>query len=266
MKKTIALMTLAAVLAAPMAAQAHRAWMVPAYTNMSGDDAWVSFDAGMSNGVFIPDHAAMRLDNLTIIGPDGAAAQAENLTQSRYRSTFDLHLTRPGTYKVANVSSGFMASYMLDGERKRWRGPAADFPAAIPAGATEVVPTRNNNRIETFVTLGAPNETALTPTGQGLEMVPVTHPTDLVVGEPATFKLVMNGAPAADLEVTVARDGLRYRDNPEEQTTKTGADGAFTITWPEAGKYWMNASVRTAAQGETPASNASYVGVVEVLP
>lgn len=267
MKKTLALVTFAAAaLAAPLAAQAHRAWLAPAYTNMSGDDAWVSFDGGMSNGVFIPDHAAMRLDNLTITGPDGAAAQAENVMQGRYRSTFDLHLTKSGTYRVANVSSGFFATYVLNGERKRWRGTQAEFAAAIPAGATEVTPSINNSRIETFVTLGAPNETALAPTGQGLELIPVTHPTDLVAGEPATFKLAMNGAPAADLEVTVARGGLRYRDNPEETTTRTGADGAFTVTWPEAGMYWLNASVRGEAQGETPASNASYVGVVEVLP
>jgi len=208
----------------------------------------------------------MRLDNLAVTAPDGSAAQAENVARGRYRSTFDLHLTQAGTYKVANVSSGFSATYMLDGERKRWRGTQAEFATAIPAGATEVTPSINNSRVETFVTLGAPNETALAPTGQGLELIPVTHPTDLVAGEPATFKLVMNGAPAADLDVTVARGGLRYRDNPEETTVKTGADGAFTITWPEPGMYWLNAAIRGEAQGETPASNASYVAVVEVLP
>lgn len=60
MKKTITLLAFAAALAAPMAAQAHRAWMAPTSTSLSGNDAWVGFDAGMSNGVFIPDHAAMR--------------------------------------------------------------------------------------------------------------------------------------------------------------------------------------------------------------
>ena len=47
---------------------------------------------------------------------------------------------------------------------------------------------------------------------------------------------------------------------------KTGADGVFTVTWPEAGMYWLNASVRTPAQGETLGSNANYVAVMEVLP
>ena len=46
----------------------------------------------------------------------------------------------------------------------------------------------------------------------------------------------------------------------------TGVDGAFTITWPAAGMYWLNASVRTEGQGQTLGSSASYVASVEVLP
>ncbi|MFN3877127.1 MAG: DUF4198 domain-containing protein [Brevundimonas sp.] len=266
MKKTIALLTLAAALAAPMAAQAHRAWLAPTATTLSGTDAWVGFDAGMSNQVFNPDHAAMRLNGLAITAPDGSAVQPENAMQGRYRSTFDAHLTQNGTYKIANVSSGIMASYKLNGEQKRWRGAAAEYPAALPQGATDVQATRTASRIETFVTLNNPTDTVFTNVRDGLEMIPVTHPNDLVVGEPATFKLSKDGLPAAGLEVTVARGGIRYRDNPEESTVTTGADGAFTVTWPEAGMYWLNASVRTPAEGDTIASSASYVAVVEVLP
>lgn len=266
MKKSIALIAAIAALALPMSAQAHRAWLAPTSTSLSGADAWVGFDAGMSNGVFIPDHAAMNLAGLVITAPDGSAVQPENLGRARYRSTFDLHLTQQGTYRVANVMGGLMVSYKQGGEQKRWRGTEAEMSANIPADATEVVATRSNSRIETFVTLGAPTTTALAPTGQGIELVPVTHPNDLVAGQAATFKLVRDGQPAGDLEVTIARGGTRYRDNPEEITVKTDADGAFTVTWPEPGMYWVNASVRTAAQGDQIASSAQYNGVVEVLP
>ncbi len=266
MKKTIALLTLAAALAAPMAAQAHRAWLAPTSTVLSGNDGWVGFDAGSSNQVFIPDHNAMRLDGLAITAPDGSAVQAEHQMQGQYRSTFDVHLTQNGTYKIANVMGGVTANYKLNGEQKRWRGSAAEFPAALPAGATDVQATRTASRIETFVTLNNPTVTVFAPTGQGLELVPVTHPNDLAVGEAATFKLLKDGQPASGLEVTVARGGLRYRDNPEETTVTTGADGAFTITWPVAGLYWLNASVRTPGEGQTLGTNASYVAALEVLP
>ncbi|MBD3835150.1 DUF4198 domain-containing protein [Brevundimonas sp.] len=266
MKKSLALLTLAAVLAAPMAAQAHRAWMAPTSTVLSGNDAWVAFDAGMSNGVFIPDHAAMRMNGLTVTAPDGALVQPEHLMQGQYRTTFDVHLTQNGTYKIANVMNGFMASYTLDGEQKRWRGSAAEFPAALPQGATDVRAMRTSNRIETFVTLNNPTDTVFAPTNEGLELIPVTHPNDLVAGEAATFKLLNDGQPAAGLDVTVARGGLRYRDNPEESTVKTGVDGSFSVTWPEAGMYWLNAAVRNEGQGDQPGANAQYVAVVEVLP
>lgn len=266
MKKSIAFIAALAALALPMSAQAHRAWLAPTATVLSGTDAWVGFDAGMSNGVFIPDHAAMRLDGLVITAPDGSTAQPENMNRARYRSSFDLHLTQPGTYKVANVMSGINATYTENGEQKRWRGQAAEFPAAIPAGATDVVATRTSNRIETFVTLGAPTDTVFTNPADGLVLIPVTHPNDLVAGESATFKLSIDGLPASDVEVTVARGGTRYRDNPEEMTVRTGADGAFTVTWPEPGMYWLNATVRTPAQGDTIAATAQYVAVMEVLP
>lgn len=266
MKKSLALIAALATLALPMSAQAHRAWLAPTSTVLSGTDAWVGFDAGMSNGVFIADHAAMNLDSLVITGPDGSTVAPENLHRAKYRSSFDLHLTAPGTYKVANVMGGLTATYTQNGEQKRWRGQAAEFPAAIPAGATDVVATRTSNRIETFVTLGAPTDTVFTNPADGLALIPVTHPNDLVAGEAATFKLSNDGIAAAGVEVTIARGGTRYRDNPEEVTVTTGADGAFTVTWSEPGMYWLNASVRTPAQGDTVASNAQYVAVMEVLP
>ncbi|NBB51090.1 DUF4198 domain-containing protein [Rhizobium sp. CRIBSB] len=266
MNKTIAALTLAAALALPFSAQAHRAWLAPTATVLSGADAWVGFDAGMSNGVFIADHAAMNLAGLVIIAPDGSIAQAENASRARYRSSFDLHLTQVGTYRIANVSSGIGGSYVLNGERQRFRAQTADYASEIPAGATDVQVSRSVSRTETYVTLGEPSVTALALTGVGIELVPVTHPNDLVAGEAATFKLTTDGQPAAGLTVTIARGGSRYRNSPEEITVTTDADGAFTVTWPEAGMYWLNASTRVDARGDQLASSASWNGVMEVLP
>jgi len=266
MKKSLALIAALAALALPMSAQAHRAWLAPTSTVLSGTDAWVGFDAGMSNGVFIADHAAMNLSNLVITGPDGAAVAPENLHRAKYRSSFDLHLTTPGTYRVANVMGGVVVAYTVNGTTTRWRGAEADIAANVPAGATDVTVTRSDSRVETFVTLGAPTTDNLQPTGKGIELVPVSHPNDLVAGEAATFKLVRDGQPAADLDVTIARGGTRYRDNPEEITVRTGADGSFSVTWPEPGLYWVNASVRTPAADGQPAASAQYNGVMEVLP
>ena len=241
-----AALALIAAFAAPMAAQAHRQWILPSSTVVSGGDAWIGIDGGISNGVFIADHAAMRLDNVKVTAPDGSDVPTEHPMQGQYRSTFDVHLTKPGTYRIANASSGVNATWMLNGVAGRYRGPEAGLAAAVPAGATDVVSAKSASRLETYVTLGDTTTEIFKATGVGIELVPVTHPNDLVVGEAATFKLLKDGQPLADAEVTVARGGTRYRDNPEETTVKTGPDGGFSVTWPEAGMYWVNTTWRPA--------------------
>jgi uncharacterized GH25 family protein len=95
-------------------------------------------------------------------------------------------------------------------------------------------------RNEIYVTQGAPTTTVFKPTGKGIELVPVTHPNDLVVGEAATFQFLLDGKPAPDLFVTVIPGGIRYRDNLKQQDLKTGADGKVSINWPDPGLYWVN--------------------------
>lgn len=245
-KTATAAIALLAAFAVPMAAQAHRQWILPSSTVLSGADAWVGVDGGISNQVFISDHAAMRLDNVKVTAPDGSTVTTEHPMQGQYRSTFDVHLTTPGTYRIANASSGVNATWTLNGTPGRYRGPAEGLAAAIPAGATDVVSAPSASRLETYVTLGDTTTEIFKPTGVGIELVPVTHPNDVVAGAAATFKLIRDGQPLSDAEVTIARGGIRYRDNPEEMTVKTDAEGAFTVTWPEAGMYWVNTTWRPA--------------------
>jgi uncharacterized GH25 family protein len=236
------------VLALPLSASAHRAWMVPSFTVLSGD-AWVTVDAAISNELFYADHRPMRLDGVAVYAPDGSVEKPQNSSTGQYRSTFDVQLTKPGTWKIASASNSVMASWTEGGQVKRFRGSADDFAKQVPAGAADLKTIRGFNRNETFVTRDAPTDTVLKPTGKGLELVPVTHPNDLVAGEAATFRFLLDGKPAADLEVAFAPGNSRYRATPGDFKVKTGADGSFKVTFPEAGMYWMNAVVRTGETG-----------------
>ncbi len=258
---------LAALAAAP-AAHAHRMWMVPSSTVLSGSDAWVTVDAAVSNTLFHPDHVPLRLDGVSVIGPDGTKSSPLNGSTGKYRSTFDVHMTAPGTYKIANVTDGLGASYKLGGETKRWRGSRADLATAIPAGATDVKVTLNQRRLETFVTVGAPTTTALKLTGQGLELEPVSHPNDLVSGEAAKFRLLLDGKPAAGVDVEIVPGAARYRSTSGEIAARTGADGVFEVTWPGPGMYWVEATARGGAAPGIPGAerSAGYVATFEVLP
>jgi len=261
MKKTALLraatIALALTAAVPMAAQAHRAWMLPSATVLSGSEPWVTVDGAISNDLFYFEHHPLRLDNLQVTGPDGKPRTAENQSTGKYRSTFDVKLADTGTYKLAVLNDGLMASYKLGDEKKRWRGKAEDFAKGIPSDASDVNVTRSVSRMEVFVTAGKPSDTVLKPTNQGLELVPVTHPNDLFAGEAANFRFLLDGKPAANLEVTVIPGGIRYRDQLNEIKVKTDKDGKFSVKWPEPGMYWLSAQHTTISPALTKNSSAS---------
>lgn len=100
-------------------------------------------------------------------------------------SSFDLQLAKPGTYKIAAVSTAVLASWTENGEVKRFRGTGQEFSAQAPSGAADLKTIRTLSRYETFVTRDNPTTTVFKTTGEGLELLPVAHPADVVAGEPA---------------------------------------------------------------------------------
>jgi hypothetical protein len=43
---------------------AHRLWLLPSSTVLSGDEGWVTVDAAVSNTLFVFEHRPLRLDGL----------------------------------------------------------------------------------------------------------------------------------------------------------------------------------------------------------
>ena len=264
MKKIILAVAAAALLSTP--ALAHRQWLMPSATILSGNGMWVAVDAAVSNDLFYFEHNPMNIDNVKITLPDGSAGTMQNVGKGKYRNVFDVELTQAGTYRIASVNEGGMvfANYMLNGERKRWRGKADEIAKAIPADATDVKLSENFGRIETFVSLGKPTDKTLKAKGKGLEFVPVTHPNALVAGEAAKFRFVLDGKAAKDLEVTITPGGIRYRDELGEIKAKTDKDGYFSVTLPNPGYYYLQASIEDdRASLKNAKRRASYAVTLE---
>lgn len=293
MKRPLILAALVAI-AIPHQALAHKQWLLPSSTVLAGKEAWVTVDAAVSNQLYYPDHVPMRLDNIVITAPDGSTASPQNPATGKYRSVFDVQLDQDGTYRIANVNAGLSARWDTKeslaaakagkdkpapaGGMGGAGGPGGgrggflrnatveDLTTKIPKDALNVQVTEGIGRVETFVTKGATS--ALKASGKGLELVPVTHPNDLFAGEEATFRLTIDGQPAAGLEVEIVRGATRYRNAQQEITLKTAADGSFTVTWPEAGMYWLEASKQDEKVSVPQAKQRrlSYVATLEVLP
>jgi len=295
---------MAAGLALPNAASAHRMWLLPTATTLSGEDPWVSVDAAVSNDLFYPDHFPLAVAQVKVTAPDGTPGQIENAATGRYRSVFDVHLVKPGTWKIGTESVNVMGSFKVNGVEKRvgrrpgpppgapgmpgagrpggeGRGPAGGPPggpaggppvetvalADIPADATDLKLTEAINRNAIFVTSGQPTDTVLKPTGQGLEFAPITHPDDLVQGQAARFRFLIDGRPAAGLKVTLIPGGKRYRDAEGGFEVVTDKDGVALVNWPSAGMFWMNATASDnhAATPRATERRMSYTATLEVM-
>lgn len=264
MKPLLISALLSALAAAP--ASAHRSFLLPSATVLSGDQ-WVSVDAARGNDLFHFNHNALSLDGLKITSPDGGELEPLGTTELQYRNVFDVHPQKPGTYRIAVVLDGLRASWNENGAHRRWTGPAAEFEHAVPDAAEALRVFELVSRVETYITVGAPDRGALAPSGRGLELRADTHPNDLYAGETARFGFLLDGEPAAGLAVTVIRGGTRYRDAPEELKLHCDESGRFELRWPEAGMYWISAALRgPSSHSAAAARHSKYEGTFEVLP
>lgn len=275
-RKTL-LLAAAIALAPPLAA--HNAWLLPSNTVLSDLGQSVTVDAGASTAPFEADHAALPAENVRVWAPDGTMGSIENAARLRYRSSFDVRIDKPGTWRIGIENRAVTGTFMLHGEEwtiGRRRGPAsaADAPArtiasidALPAGASNLDLTETMGRNEFFVTAGEPSEALFAPTGKGLEFIPITFPTDLVADEPGRFRFLVDGKPAAGLEVEVIPGGRRYRSDNQSMKLTTDADGLLTVNWPGAGFYWMNADLtdRSPAHPKASKRRMRYTATLEVL-
>ncbi|UDF05105.1 DUF4198 domain-containing protein [Asticcacaulis sp. AND118] len=226
-------------------ALAHSQWLLPSATQVEASTnpqrpTYVTVDAASSNGLFYADHNAMRLTGLQISAPDGSLIEAENASTGKLRSTFDVKLEKEGTYRIASVSKSVIATYKAGEETKVFRGSEEDFAKQVPANAPELKIGRSYGRIETFVTSGKPSE--IKPVGQGLELFPLQPTTDLVVGEKAKFRVLLDGKPVPGLKVKVVPGGVRFRGELGDQTVTADAEGTVAVDWKFGGQYYLNAS------------------------
>lgn len=307
MKSHRVLLALSGLLLSTSAAYAHRVWILPAQTVLSGTDQWVSFDAAVSNNLFTPNHRPVALDSVEVKGPDGQPVKIENATGGHIRSSFELQLKTQGTYVISlkpstgrrpmgggapgggavaqkggeapkggSKKGGFgggegslMGSYEENGKVERWRGtPETLVSEGMAKKPGFKLRESGGRQVVTFVTAGKPSKDVLKPQGKGIEIDYVTHPNDLVTGEPATFRLLVDGKPAANAEVTVVRGDDRYRDDAGETTLKTATDGTVRIKFPQAGKYWLEATAASIGQlhGVPSEKSYTYIATYEVMP
>lgn len=256
--------------------QAHRQWLLPSTTVLSGEGQWVSVEAASSNNLFFPNHRPIRLESLAVSDPDGDPVEIQHAVAGEIRSSFEIQLNKQGTYAISINSSGrrrggdtLFGTWTKDGKPERWRGTPETLVSEDMASKPGFqLRERGSRQIVTFVTCGSPTTNVLEPTGKDFEIEFVTHPNDLYFGETATFRLLVDGQPASQGEVAVVAGNDRFRNDPGETLFTSDDQGIVNIEWPAPGRYWIEASVSTdgTSHGVPSVKTSTYIMILEVLP
>ncbi len=260
------LVTVPLILAANMAS-AHKRWLLPTDFSLS-DAEVVTVDFSASNNLFYVDNP-MPLEGITVVSPDGALLEAEKPHAGARRSSFDVTVQAQGTYRVFHRGRPmYFSAYLAPGAKQptRDRGSLEALRAAVPADATMVQFAESIALIETYITLGSATPVGAKPTESGLTLEALTHPNELFTDEPGEFRFYLNGAPIEGLQVTVTPEGSRYRDNLEEITYTSDAQGLVAINWPKPGRYLVEALwEEPLSEGILSTRYNGYFLTVEVL-
>ncbi|EMV9342024.1 DUF4198 domain-containing protein [Vibrio alginolyticus] len=264
MKTKMKALALASVMAMGLAvtttAQAHPRWVLPSHFTVSKEGGdWLTFDVTASHGTFVFDKPAGS-DQAFVVMPDGRSERPNFVVRGKRRSMFDFFFTEEGTHKVAiNNQPSYYTQYKA-GRRDtvKWaRASKAERGDVLPEQARDVVTQLSYTRAESYITVGMPTDKALEIEGKMLEMKPITHPSDIIEGEPVTFQFFFNGEPQEGVTAEITREGTMYRNHQEQIDVVSDKDGKVIFTPEVAGRYLMKANYKGELKDNPLADKAS---------
>jgi len=230
--------------------QAHSRWLLPSHYNMSSEKGlWLMADATASNEVFNIDKA-LSIDVLRILTPKGKLDKPSSVYKGHRKSVIDYFVADSGTYKLTNnYPASYRTRYKLNGKNKRLLASKAELTEKLPKGASDVSTTLSYARVETYVTMNNPSDN-FGQDGTMLELLPITHPSDIVEGEQAKFKFVFNGKAIAGVQVEIILEGVRYRNDPQVTSLVSNDKGEISFTPKSAGRYLLIAEFERTAKNQ----------------
>ncbi|WMJ69435.1 DUF4198 domain-containing protein [Stenotrophomonas sp. 24(2023)] len=244
----------ALLLAACLPASAHTPYLVPSsFAPRAGST--IALDASFAETFFVPEVA---FDNSTfgVVGPDGK----DQVVPSRAMTNRTVaEYTLPagaGTYRFSTGlrMGALFRTWEINGTRASSRDPAVK----IPAGAKVIADFQSITRAETYVTAGNPDRAALKPRDNGLELVAVSHPNDLYVGETFAFIVQYDGQPLPGQKVEVTEAVWSSDRTPQVVTLTTDAQGHARMPLQAAGTWIALTRLRRPAPDGAPVAEYSH--------
>jgi uncharacterized GH25 family protein len=252
--------TVVAGLAATATANAHPRWVLPSHFTVSKEGGdWLTFDVTASHGTFVFDKPAGS-ESAQVVMPDGRKERPNFVIRGKRRSIFDFYFEEEGTHKVQinNVPSYYTQYKAGRRDTVKW-APAnkAERDTLLPEKSRDVVTQLSFTRAESYITVGKPTDKALEMDGKYLELLPITHPSDIVEGDEVSFQFYFNGEPQQGVTAEITREGTLYRNQQEQIDVISDKEGKVTFTPDVAGRYLMKANYKGDLKNNPLADTAS---------
>lgn len=216
-------------------ANAHMPYLY-ASGEISDKGGIVSLDASYVETYFVPE-VAFDKGQFEIITPSGEKKSPDRVEIWKARTLGEHKLgAEAGTYRFSTGlrPGAFFRIWEIDGKRQSSRDPNAQ----IPEGAKIIADYQSMSMAETYISVARPNETALAARNQGLEIVAISNPTDLFVGEDFKFRILMNGEPLANHDISFTEAVSLTGEKPKVFKLTTDENGQATFR-PDRPAHWV---------------------------
>ena len=231
------LLTLLVLVVAAGDAAAHYTYIVPqTFRVAAGDTVLIGFHSGDG----FPESSAIlkRLVDPTIHS-EGIALKLDGLKEEGKRLAYEFKATRPGHVIVTAVNGTGSETMKPESFEEYLKEEGLNAIVAARAQRGESAkPGRERYTMyaKTIFLAGAPNDGYKVAVGLPLEMVPEKDPYSLKSGESLPVRVLLRGAPAANLEVMAASTAPGFKPHI---VGKTDANGRVTIP-VSAGKWRLH--------------------------
>ncbi len=254
----------AAVIGIAPSAWAHTPYLVPSdFAPRAGQT--VALDASFSETFFVPE-VAFDDSQFSVTTPDGRTSPlVSQAMKTRTIAEYALPKDAAGTYRLSTGTrlGALFRTWEIDGKRDSSRDP----DVRIPAGAKVISDFQSLTEAEAYVSVGEPDRTALAPRNHGLELVPVSHPDDLYVGETFEFTVQYDGKPLASQKVEITEAVWSSDRKPQVVELDTDAQGHARFKLQQPGTWIALTRYRTKApaNAKTAEYSNSYTLTFRVL-
>jgi len=220
----------------------------PSYARM------VTAEASFAESFFAPEFA-IDSDAFHVVLPDGSRDAFDTEHHFEQLVVLEEALEMEGTYRLTTGPRAGRKFPMrrVDGV---WayldRDENGEYVA--PGAGVETAEFQTLTVAEAYVTKGPPTAPSLAVRGEGLEIHPLTHPSEVYLGEGFELEILFNGEPVPQAGLNLYRADGDYEEPHFHQTAETDAEGLATLRFDRAGVYLVMLRHRAEAPdgAETP--------------